>query len=88
MRSGGVHDGISCIGRSDNPLPITGDDKWLLISDPNGNLNKDSIPPYYYLNCAVPDGLNIVLSIHLIMMVQDIGQLKHIWLLAGLLSWV
>ncbi len=57
-----VHD-CSSVRRRDS-LPIMGNgDKWLVINCAltYGGLETNCIPPYYYINFAVPKGLKIVL---------------------------
>ncbi len=49
----------SCV-RIDS-LPIRGDDQWLLIDCDTSDFIKHCIPPYYFLERAVPKGLKIVL---------------------------
>ncbi len=54
-----VYEGSCCV-KSDS-LPIRGDDQWLPISCDPIDLKEDCIPPYYFLERAVPKGLKIVL---------------------------
>ncbi len=64
-----IHEGSSCV--KNDHLPMRGGDRWLHITTTSGPKWEDSIPPYYYLKRAAPNGLKIVLDVG-----QELGWMR------------